>query len=83
MRKVTNDSGKVVMLGFGDQQVVTLGAVTQAGRRFEDPSELDFVEVWEDVREGAYKPDEMLEELAMDGVWVLSCNQVKVYLVPH
>ena len=70
MRKVTNDSGKVSDAWFlGDQQVVTLGAVTQAGRRFEDPSELDFVEVWEDVREGAYKPDEMLEELAMDGVW--------------
>ena len=64
MRKVTDDSGKVSDAWFlGDQQVVTLGAVTQAGRRFEDPSELDFVEVWEDVREGAYKPDEMLEEL--------------------
>tara|TARA_Y100001970_G_scaffold168080_1_gene205596 strand:+ start:788 stop:1924 length:1137 start_codon:yes stop_codon:yes gene_type:complete len=70
MRKVTNDNGKVSDAWFlGDQQVVTLGAVTQAGRRFEEESELDFVEVWEDVREGAYKPDEMLEELAMDGVW--------------
>ena len=68
--KVTNDDGKVSDAWFlGDQQVVTLGAVTQAGRRFEDPAELDFVEVWEDVREGAYKPDAMLEELEMDGVW--------------
>ena len=39
MRKVTNDDGKVSDAWFlGDQQVVTLGAVTHAGRRFEDPA---------------------------------------------
>jgi hypothetical protein len=35
---------------IGDTQVATLGAVTQAGRRFEDPTKIDFVGVWEDVR---------------------------------
>jgi predicted TIM-barrel fold metal-dependent hydrolase len=54
---------------LGDTQVVTLGAVTQAGRRFEDPEKIDFVGIWEDVREGAYKPDAMLTELEMDGIW--------------
>jgi predicted TIM-barrel fold metal-dependent hydrolase len=54
---------------IGDQQVVSLGAVTQAGRRFDDPEKIDFVGVWEDVREGAYVPDAMLKELEIDGVW--------------
>ena len=36
------------------QQVGTLGAVMQAGQRFEDPSQIDFLGVWEDVRKGAY-----------------------------
>ena len=54
---------------IGDLQVVQLGAVTQAGRRFDDPEKIDFVGVWEDVREGAYKPDAMLKELEIDGVW--------------
>lgn len=54
---------------IGDVQVVTLGAVTQAGRRFEDPSKIDFVGVWEDVRKGAYEPHAMIAELALDGIW--------------
>ncbi len=54
---------------IGDQQVIQLGAVTQAGRRFDDPDKIDFVGIWEDVREGAYQPDAMLKELAIDNVW--------------
>lgn len=50
-------------------QVGTLGAVIQAGQRFEDPSAIDFLGVWEDVRKAAYEPDPMLKELADDGVW--------------
>src|SRR5688572_23374772 len=53
---------------LGDTQVVTLGAVTQAGRRFEDPEKIDFVGVWEDVREGTYRPSAMLTELEVDGI---------------
>ncbi len=52
-----------------DMQVGTLGAVIQAGQRFEDPSAIDFLGVWEDVRKAAYEPDPMLKELAEDGVW--------------
>ncbi len=37
-------------------QVGTLGAVIQAGQRFEDPSAIDFLGVWEDVRKGAIPP---------------------------
>jgi len=45
------------------QQVGTLGAVMQAGQRFEDPSQIDFLGLWEDVRKGAYT-----------AAWTTSCN---------
>jgi predicted TIM-barrel fold metal-dependent hydrolase len=50
-------------------QVGTLGAVMQAGQRFEDPSAIDFLGVWEDVRRGAYDAEAMLRENEEDGVW--------------
>ena len=50
-------------------RVGTVGAVIQAGRRFEDPGSIDFLGLWEDVRKAAYDPHEMLKELAYDGVW--------------
>jgi predicted TIM-barrel fold metal-dependent hydrolase len=55
-------------------QVGTLGAVMQAGQRFEDPSQIDFLGVWTDVRKGAYDPQAMLAENEEDGVWG-SCLQ--------
>jgi predicted TIM-barrel fold metal-dependent hydrolase len=54
---------------FDGMQVGTLGAVIQAGQRFEDPSQIDFLGVWEGVRKAAYEPQAMLEELELDGVW--------------
>ncbi|MGE0822057.1 MAG: amidohydrolase family protein [Candidatus Binatia bacterium] len=68
-RQKTADGKESDAWFLGDIQVVTLGAVTQAGRRFEDPEKIDFVGVWEDVREGAYRPDAMLKELEFDGIW--------------
>ncbi len=56
------------------QPVGTLGAVMQAGQRFEDPSQIDFLGVWEDVRLGAYDPQALVKENEMDGVWG-SCLQ--------
>ena len=55
-------------------QVGTLGAVMQAGQRFEDPSQIDFLGVWEDVRKGGYDPHAMIKENEEDGVWG-SCLQ--------
>jgi predicted TIM-barrel fold metal-dependent hydrolase len=55
-------------------QVGTLGAVMQAGQRFEDPSQIDFLGVWEDVRKGGYDPHAMIVENEEDGVWG-SCLQ--------
>jgi len=55
-------------------QVGTLGAVMQAGQRFEDPSQIDFLGIWEDVRKGAYDPHSMITENEEDGVWG-SCLQ--------
>ena len=51
------------------QQVGTLGAVMQAGQRFEDPSQIDFLGVWDDVRKGAYDPHAMIVENEQDGIW--------------
>ncbi|NOT55211.1 MAG: amidohydrolase [Deltaproteobacteria bacterium] len=68
-RQKTADGKESDAWFLGNTQVVTLGAVTQAGRRFEDPEKIDFVGVWEDVREGAYQPTAMLTELALDGIW--------------
>jgi predicted TIM-barrel fold metal-dependent hydrolase len=55
-------------------QVGTLGAVMQAGQRFEDPSQIDFLGVWEDVRKGGYDAHSMIAENEQDGVWG-SCLQ--------
>jgi predicted TIM-barrel fold metal-dependent hydrolase len=55
-------------------QVGTLGAVMQAGQRFEDPSQIDFLGIWEDVRKGGYDPHAMIRENEEDGVWG-SCLQ--------
>jgi hypothetical protein len=41
----------------------------QAGQRFEDPSQIDFLGLWEDVRKGAYDADAMLVENEEDGIW--------------
>jgi len=50
-------------------QVGTLGAVMQAGQRFEDPSQIDFLGVWEDVRKGGYDAHAMITENEADGIW--------------
>ncbi len=68
-RQKTTDGKDSDAWFLGETQVVTLGAVTQAGRRFEDTETIDFVGIWEDVRAGAYQPDAMLKELELDGIW--------------
>src|SRR5215472_9964414 len=55
-------------------QVGTLGAVMQAGQRFDDPSQSDFLGLWEDVRKGFYYTHQMITENEEDGVWG-SCLQ--------
>ena len=73
-RKETPAGRKYDAWFIDGQQVGTLGAVMQAGQRFEDPSQIDFLGVWEDVRLGAYDPQAMIKENEMDGVWG-SCLQ--------
>src|SRR5229473_1439645 len=38
-------------------------------KRFEDPSQIDFLGTWEDVRKGAYDAHSMIVENEEDGVW--------------
>src|SRR5438093_11542013 len=70
MERMETPAGRKYDAWFIDgQQIGTLGAVLQAGQRFEDPSQIDFLGVWEDVRLGAYEPQAMIKENEMDGVW--------------
>ena len=63
-------AGVSVDAWFADgTQVATLGGVIQAGKRFEDPTQIDFLGVWEDVRPAAYEPDAMIKGLEQDGIW--------------
>src|SRR5262245_21731927 len=62
MERLETPAGKKYDAWFIDgQQAGTLGAVMQAGQRFEDPSQIDFLGVWEDVRLGAYDPTAMIK----------------------
>src|SRR3989441_8566032 len=68
------------------QQVGTLGAVIQAGQRFEDPSQIDFLGTWEDVRLGGYDPDAMIKENEVDGAWgacLQASQRLFLYRIPH
>ena len=70
MERLETPTGRKYDSWFIDgQQAGTLGAVMQAGQRFEDPSQIDFLGMWEDVRLGAYDPQAMVKENEMDGVW--------------
>src|SRR5438128_9680805 len=69
MERLETPSGRKYDAWFIDgQQVGTLGAVMQAGQRFEDPSQIDFLGLWEDVKIAAYDPQAMIKENEMDGV---------------
>jgi predicted TIM-barrel fold metal-dependent hydrolase len=50
-------------------QVATLGAFVQLELRFEDPSQIDFLGLWEHVKTAAYEPHAMVKELNTDSVW--------------
>ncbi len=62
MERMETPTGRKYDAWFIDgMQVGTLGAVMQAGQRFEDPSQIDFLGVWEDVRIAAYDPQAMIK----------------------
>jgi predicted TIM-barrel fold metal-dependent hydrolase len=70
LERLATPTGRTYDAWFIDgHQVASLGGVIQAGQRFEDPSQIDFLGVWEDVRLGAYDPHAMIKENEIDGVW--------------
>src|SRR3989454_10909444 len=70
MERMETPTGRKSDAGFIEGRPVgSLGAVMQAGQRFEDPSQIDFLGTWEDVRLGAYDPQAMIKENEIDGVW--------------
>ena len=57
MRRYETEDGRAADAWFlGDEQVVTLGSVTQAGRRFGDKSKLDFVSLWKTYAKAPISP---------------------------
>src|SRR5579864_7135053 len=62
---------------LGSQQVGTLGAVMQAGQRFEDPSNIDFLGIWDDVRKAAYDPHAMIAETRKTGSGARVCSRAR------
>src|SRR5438105_4165180 len=85
MERMETPTGRKYDAWFIDgMQVGTLGAVMQAGQRFEDPSQIDFLGVWEDVKIAAYDPQAMIKENEMDGVWGgVPAAEPAPLLVPH
>ena len=70
MQKATTADGRVHDAWFYQgAQVVGVGVTVQTGRRFVDPSTIDWVSPWEDVPEAAYNPHEYVKALEGDGVW--------------
>jgi hypothetical protein len=85
MERVETPTGRKYDAWFIEgQQAGTLGAVMQAGQRFEDPSQIDFLGVWEDVRLGGYDPQAMIKEnrdgRGLGGVLAAESGPL---LVPH
>ncbi len=52
----------------GSTPLGSVGAPSQAGVRFEDPSKVTFEGKWEEVRPGCNDPAARLEDMALDGV---------------
>ena len=70
MRKAKTEDGRDYDGWFyNGEQVATVGVAVQTGRRFEDPSTIDWVSPWEEVPRAAYDPHEMVKALAEDGIW--------------
>ncbi len=50
------------------RRVVHMASGAQAGRRFEEPGELTRWDLWENVRPGAFRPDDHVRDMDTDGV---------------
>src|SRR2546422_4583513 len=68
MERMETPAGRKYDAWFIDgQQIGTLGAVMQAGQRFEDPSQIDFLGTWEDVRLGGDHPPAVVKKKEKGG----------------
>ncbi|MBM3925281.1 MAG: amidohydrolase [SAR202 cluster bacterium] len=61
--------GDVDWWEMGKTRMATVGAVTQAGLRFERPQDIKQEGTWDAVRPGAYIPAEHIKDMDVDGVW--------------
>lgn len=62
------DDGTVEFVVDGDIPLGSVGAPSQAGRRFDDPSQITFEGAWAEVRPGCADPRPRRDDMARDGV---------------
>ena len=60
--------GAVEFIVDGDIVLGSVGAPSQAGVRFDDPSKVTFEGTWEEVRPGCADPVSRLEDMKLDGI---------------
>ena len=67
-RARTDDHGAVEFVVDGDTVLGSVGAPSQAGIRFDDPSAVSFEGTWDEVRPGCADPGPRLADMERDGV---------------
>ena len=65
-----NEDGIAHHAWFVDGQLLApLGVTVQTGRRFEDPSTIDWLTLWPEIPKAGYDPHEYVKALEADGIW--------------
>jgi predicted TIM-barrel fold metal-dependent hydrolase len=64
----TDDDGNVEFLVDGDTVLGSVGAPSQVGIRFDDPSAVTFEGTWDDVRPGCADPGPRRADMERDGI---------------
>jgi predicted TIM-barrel fold metal-dependent hydrolase len=64
----TGKEGDVLFMVDGNKTLGSVGAPSQAGVRFDDPSKVVFGGTWEEVRPGCSDPDARMADMKLDGI---------------
>jgi predicted TIM-barrel fold metal-dependent hydrolase len=67
-RAYEDDEGVVMFVVDGSTKVGSVGAPSQAGVRFDDPSKVVFAGKWEEVRPGCADPAPRMKDMELDGI---------------
>jgi predicted TIM-barrel fold metal-dependent hydrolase len=67
-RAYEDENGVVMFVVDKNIKVGSVGAPSQAGVRFDDPSKVTFAGKWEEVRPGCADPNPRMKDLELDGI---------------